>query len=117
MPLGAVCGGATEIGAADHSGGSVHWTKVFSPVRQSFTEPLVPLLEEGLFYDKSKLRFRSHDVNLDGWGLGWYQSSSVVQRRRSANGASMQKDGEYQIDSELEDICNQVRSKVLFSHI
>jgi hypothetical protein len=58
-------GGATEIGAADLFIGPRH-----SLVRQSFTEPLVPLLEEGLFYDKSKLRFRSYDVNLDGWGLG-----------------------------------------------
>jgi hypothetical protein len=102
-----------EIRAADLFIHPIH-----SLGNQSFADPVLPLLQEGLYYDKSKLKMRNHDVNLDGWGLGWYSRPEVigaprsVQRERSANGATQLdgETGEHKIDPALEELCEQVHS-------
>lgn len=89
-----------------------------SMIRQSYSMPYLPGIVDQLAYDPEKNAMRNHEINQDGWGVGWYDSTEagiVAKRVRSASGATNEmKDVDADLASLLE---SGLSSPVIFSHI
>ena len=76
------------------------WTSTHGLLRQSFEPQYLPDVETQLAFDPAKNLVRNHEVNQDGWGVGWYSHYNPLShgasagkphelhRRRSGSGAT-----------------------------
>jgi len=92
-----------------------------SLILQSYSQPYLPDVEKQLLFDQ-KLNFvRNHEINRDGWGVGWYDENGAVQRVRSASGATREDTNGTNVmtDPELQELLSsgRAKSRVMFGHI
>lgn len=114
------CRWALYAGKEEHEAGSLFSYPSHSLIRQSYSPPYLPDIHSAVCFDPEKNLVRNHEVNQDGWGVGWYEYNGTEQktrRVRSGNGATRNSEGTP--DPELEGLLKtkNVSSKVIFGHI
>jgi len=111
--VGLGCRWTVYIGKREAEAEAIFLQAEHSLVRQSFMPSYVPFLSEQKFYRPSEVAARNHELNRDGWGLG-YGSAHDLHVHRSARGAT---DASNQTDPDIVEVSQSVRSSLLFGHL
>ena len=120
-PVASGCRWALVAVTPEHSGPLPTGDDLFgsslphSLTAQSHRDPRLPDLESGYFHDATDSPNRNHAVNLDGFGLGWFDhKTGQVKRIRSPHGCT---DAARNATAELTSAVSEAKSRIIFGHI
>jgi len=114
-PRSAVCcRWALVAGSRETNASELFTSPAHGLVHQSFSAPVTPLASGALLWDPSTAGARNNELNLDGWGIGWW-SPDGPHRHRSGSGVS--DPVTRAADPELLAALPAARSRILLGHI
>eukprot|EP00325_Prymnesiales_sp_UTEX-LB-985_P010284 CAMPEP_0174713522 /NCGR_PEP_ID=MMETSP1094-20130205/14153_1 /TAXON_ID=156173 /ORGANISM="Chrysochromulina brevifilum, Strain UTEX LB 985" /LENGTH=394 /DNA_ID=CAMNT_0015912705 /DNA_START=105 /DNA_END=1289 /DNA_ORIENTATION=+ len=112
---GHACRWAIVAGAEQSCASALVTDAAHSLAHQSYARSLTPLAGEALLFDPNSAAQRNHNVNLDGYGIGWWDDEQNPHRFRSGRPAVNMTSG--QLDVALKQAADEARSTVIFAHI